>query len=105
MTKLRIIVGQGTASEVYQYTGAQGEYETVVIGPKGLWAVLPATHAMGQPPHLLTLPGQQAPKFQAPTGKTVEGLKGFLEVNTYRQIFKNLPGNRSDSARSSSTAR
>jgi len=92
MTKLRIIVGQGTASEVYQYTGAQGEYETVVIGPKGLWAVLPATHAMGQPPHLLTLPGQQAPKFQAPTGKTVEGLKGFLEVNTYQTNLQKLAG-------------
>ena len=37
MTKLRVIVGQGTASEVYQYTGAQGEYETLVIpqGPLG----------------------------------------------------------------------
>lgn len=92
MTKLRVIVGQGTASEVYQYTGAQGEYETVVIGPRGLWAVLPATHAMGQPPHLLALPGQQAPKFQAPTGKTVEGLKGFLDVNTYQTNLQKLAG-------------
>ena len=47
---------------------------------------------MGQPPHLLALPGQQAPKFQAPTGKTVEGLKGFLDVNTYQTNLQKLAG-------------
>ncbi|MGB6691687.1 MAG: FAD-dependent oxidoreductase [Terracidiphilus sp.] len=90
MPKLRVIIGQGTASEVYQYTGTQGEYETVVIGPKGLWAVLPQTHAMGQPPHLLTLPGQKVPGFQAPTGKNLQGLAKFLDVNTYQSNLQLL---------------
>lgn len=93
MPKLRVIIGQGTASEVYQYTGTQGEYETVVIGPKGLWAVLPQTHAMGQPPHLLTLPGQKVPGFQAPTGKNLQGLAKFLDVNTYQSNLQLLSAN------------
>ena len=92
MTKLRVIIGHGTASEVYQYTGAQGEFRNIVIGPKGLWAVLPKTHAMGQPPHLLALPGQQVPKFQAPTGTTATGLKLFLDVNTYQENLVKLNG-------------
>ena len=98
MPKLRIIIGQGTASEVYQFTGTQGEYETVTIGPRGLWAVLPQTHAMGQPPHLLGLPGQKVPAFQAPTGKTAQGLAQFLDVNTYQtnlnQMHASQVGNR-----------
>ena len=98
MPKLRIIIGQGTAGEVYQFTGTQGEYETVTIGPRGLWAVLPQTHAMGQPPHLLGLPGQKVPAFQAPTGKTAQGLAQFLDVNTYQsnlnQMHASQVGNR-----------
>ena len=90
MSKLRVIIGQGTASEVYQFTGSQGEFETIVIGPRGLWSVLPATHAMGQPPHLLALPGQQVPGFQAPTGKTPQGLQKFLDVNTYQSNLREL---------------
>lgn len=92
MSKLRVIVGQGTSSEVYQYTGTQGEYETIVIGAKGLWAVLPGKHAMGQPAHLLALPGQPVPAFQAPTGKTVQGLAQFLDVNTYQSNLQKLSG-------------
>lgn len=95
MTKLRVVIGQGTASEVYQYTGTQGEYETVVIGPKGLWAILPGQHAMGQPAHLLTLPGQKVPGFQAPTGKTAVGLKQFLDVNTYQSSLQEMASQQS----------
>lgn len=90
MAKLRVIIGQGTSSEVYQFTSSTGEYETIAIGPRGLWATLPAQHAMGQPPHLLSLPGQKVPAFQAPTGKTTAGLKLFLDVNTYQKNLMEL---------------
>jgi hypothetical protein len=90
MGKLRVIIGQGTASEVYQYTGAQGEYDTIAIGPRGLWATLPPGHAMGQPPQLLSLPAQKVPGFQMPTGKTPEGLKQFLDVNSYQSALLSM---------------
>jgi len=92
MAKLRVIIGQGTASEVYQFTGTSGEYETIVIGPRGLWATLPSGHAMGQPPHLLAMPGRKVPAFQAPTGKTQSGLKQFLDVKTYQENLMKLAG-------------
>jgi len=87
---LRVIIGQGTAAEVYQRTAPVGEYETVVLGPRGLWATLPPTHQMGQPPHLLALPGQPVPAFQSATGKTATGLKQFLDVNTYQKRLLEL---------------
>lgn len=90
MPRHRIIIGQGTASQVYQFTGRQGDLETLVIGPEGLWGTLPEGHAMGQPPHLLALPGQPVPAFQTASGKTAEGLKGFQDVKTFQGNVQQL---------------
>ncbi|MBX3656415.1 MAG: hypothetical protein KF686_19745 [Ramlibacter sp.] len=90
MPKLRVVVGQGTASEVFQGTVGADGYHTIAIGPTGLWAVLPNTHRMGQPSHLLTLPGQQVPAFQAPTGTSTVGLSRFMDVHSYQSGLEAL---------------
>lgn len=92
MPKLRIIIGQGTAAETFQATVGDntGEYRTIVIGARGLWTVLPQTHRMGQPSHLLTLPTQNVPQFQAPSGQNPQGLALFMDVNSYQQGLNNL---------------
>jgi hypothetical protein len=94
MPKLRVVIGQGTAAEAFQSTVGQndGEYRTVVIGSRGLWTVLPNAHRMGQPSHLLTLPGQQVPQFQQPTGRTGLGLAKFMDVNSYQTGLNQLAG-------------
>jgi hypothetical protein len=86
VNKLRVIVGQGTATEVYCATlGPADGYDTVVIGPLGLWAALPSGHRMGQPAELLSLPGQPTPPHTTASGRTPEGLTGFLDVQTYQE--------------------
>jgi hypothetical protein len=85
MAKLRVIIGQGTATEVYRYTAASKDWETIVIGPRGLWSVLPGEHKMGQPAHLLSLPGQNVPAYQSASGKTAKGMANFLDVHSYQQ--------------------
>jgi hypothetical protein len=94
MPKLRVVIGQGTAAEVFQSTVGQndGEYQTIVIGSRGLWTVLPNTHRMGQPSHLLTLPRQQVPQFRQPTGRDAIGLTRFMDVNSYQTGLNQLAG-------------
>jgi hypothetical protein len=84
MPKVRVLVGAGTASEVFLRTLDKDDWITFVVGPSGLWANMPRNGRMGQPPHLLQLPGQPVPKFQSPTGRTVQGLTGFMDVHTYQ---------------------
>jgi hypothetical protein len=83
--KLRLIVGQGTAAESFRATADPQGWHTVVVGPRGLWAVLPQAHRMGQPAHLLQLQGQPVPGFQTANGQTPAGLNQFLDVATYQQ--------------------
>ena len=91
MSKLRIIIGQGTATEVYRATLTPADgYDTVVLGPKGLWATLPGEHRMGQTPELLHLPGQPVPDHTTATGTTPQGMTGFLDVNTYQRGLMEL---------------
>ena len=85
---LRVIIGQGTAAEVYRYTQPYDGFENLIIGPRGLWAALPANLKMGQPAHLLTLPGQQPQPFKNPSG--LSGLNDFLDVNTYQERLLEL---------------
>jgi hypothetical protein len=86
VNKLRVIIGQGTATEVYRATVAPADgFDTVVIGPRGLWAALPGDHRMGQTPNLLALPGQPTPSATSASGQSVPGLNDFLDVNTYQQ--------------------
>lgn len=86
MSKLRVIIGQGTANEVFRATLSNDDgYDNVILGPRGLWAVLPGGHRMGQTPHALQLPGQPVPAHSTASGQTPLGLQSFLDVNTYQQ--------------------
>lgn len=85
MTKFRIIVGQGTSTEIFRQTvGFDAEYDTVIFGDRGLWARIPH-HKMGQPPHALALPGQPVPKYQTAQGTTPELLSGFMDSSNYQE--------------------
>ena len=84
MPKVRLLIGRGTASEVFLRTLGIDDWITIVVGPSGLWANIPGDRRMGQPPHLLQLPGQRVPAFQAPTGTTTPGLTGFMDVHSYQ---------------------
>jgi hypothetical protein len=90
MAKLRMIIGQGTAAESFRATADPQGWHTVVLGPRGLWAVLPQEHRMGQPPHLLQLPTQAVPGFQTADGQTLAGLNRFLSVANYQQGLQAL---------------
>ncbi len=91
MSKLRIIIGQGTATEVYRATLSPADgFDTIVLGPKGLWATLPGEHRMGQTPELLHLPGQPVPEHSTATGTTEQGMTGFLDVHSYQQGLLDL---------------
>lgn len=91
MPKLRVIVGQGTAAEVFRSTLSKADgYDTIVIGPKGLWAALPSSHKMGQTPALLNLPGQPVPVHSVASGRTPGGMAKFMDVNTYQTMLIEL---------------
>lgn len=90
MPKIRLFVGGGTATEVYLRTLEGDGWATIVIGSRGLWAHLPASARMGQPPHLLQLPGQPVPAFQAPTGHTDAGLALFMAVQAYQDGLQQI---------------
>lgn len=82
MAKLRVIIGQGTATEVFRRTVTPG-YETIVFGDRGLWAGI-SGHKMGQPAHLLTLPGQKVPPVVHAQGTSLQGMAGYMDSNTYQ---------------------
>ena len=56
----RLIIGAETSSAAVFLQTMDTEYDTVVVGEDGLWAKLP-DHPMGQPSHLLHLPGPPVP--------------------------------------------
>lgn len=91
MAKLRVIVGQGTAAEVFRSTAPVVDgYENVIIGPAGLWTALPQRHRMGQTPELLHLPGQPVPPHTVASGRTAGGMAQFLDVRTYQTALMDL---------------
>lgn len=90
MTKLRVIIGRGTATEVFRATRSPDGYLTILIGDRGLWASQGPQRRMGQPPHLLALPKRPVPAFQAADGRTHRGLRRFIDVHTYQSELEAL---------------
>ncbi len=86
---VRVIVGAGTAAAVFLRTVAGDGYTNVVVGSDGLWAQLP-DHPMGQPEHLLHLPGQPVPPYRTASGSTEEGLQKFLTSQTYQHVVAGM---------------
>lgn len=94
--KLRVIIGAGTAAQIFrQLTEVQG-WDTVVLGSDGLWARVQqgigAGHQMGQPPHLLHLPGQPVPAFQTADGAAQGGPQGFMTAGNFQATVAQLAG-------------
>lgn len=87
----RLIIGAGTSAAVFLQT-MDTEYDTVVVGEDGLWAKLP-DHPMGQPSHLLHLPGTPVPRVGIANGE--QDLQGFLASATYQdQVSRIVSGHR-----------
>lgn len=87
--KMRAIIGAGTAAQIYRsLIDTDPEWMTLVIGDDGLWAGVKrgvaSGHKMGQPPHLLQLPGQPVPAFQNADGNTAEGMQGFMDADAFQ---------------------
>lgn len=78
---IRLIIGAGVSAAAFLQT-SDDDHETVVVGEDGLWAKL-AEHPMGQPAHLLQLPGTPVPTFQAPNGEM--SLDNFLSSGVFQQ--------------------
>lgn len=81
--KLRVIIGQGTSAEIFRNT-TDPAYETVIFGNRGLWASVDR-HKMGQPAHVLTLPGQPVPKYQTAQGNSVQSSQAFMDSTNYQE--------------------
>jgi hypothetical protein len=77
----RLIIGAGVSAAAFLQTAPDG-CENVVVGEDGLWAKL-AEHPMGQPAHLLQLPGTPVPRFQAANGEM--SLDHFLSSGVFQQ--------------------
>ena len=87
--KLRVIIGAGTAAQIYRsLIDTDPDWMTMVIGDDGLWAGVrrgvASGHKMGQPPHLLQMPGQPVPGFRNADGTTPDGLQGFLDADNFQ---------------------
>jgi hypothetical protein len=90
MPKLRVIIGQGAAAEIFRQTVVPG-YETIIFGDRGLWAGIRG-HKMGQPAHVLTLPGQKMPPVVQAQGTSLPGMAGYMDSNTFQQNLLLLSG-------------
>jgi hypothetical protein len=90
MTKLRVIIGRGTAAEVFRATRPSEGYLTILLGERGLWATQGPKRRMGQPPHLLALPKRPIPAFQVADGRTRQGLRRFIDVQSYQSELEAL---------------
>lgn len=77
----RLIIGAGVSAAVFLNTSSDG-YKTVVVGEDGLWAKL-VEHPMGQPAHLLHLPGSPPPSFTVANGEM--SLDNFLSSGVFQQ--------------------
>ncbi len=88
---VRFIVGAGTAAAVFLQTIGNDGYTNYVVGSDGLWEQLP-DHPMGQPAHLLHLPGQLVPSYRTPSGGSEEGLGKFLTSHQYQQGVRAIVG-------------
>lgn len=87
----RLIIGAGVSAAVFLNTSSDG-YKTVVVGEDGLWAKL-VEHSMGQPAHLLHLPGSPPPSFTVANGEM--NLDNFLSSGVFQQgVSKIVNGSR-----------
>jgi hypothetical protein len=90
MPKLRVIIGRGTAAEVFRATRSAEGYLTILIGERGLWATQGPQRRMGQPAHLLALPNRPVPAFQVANGQNQQGLQRFIDVNSFQTELEAL---------------
>src|SRR5580698_1189061 len=77
--KTRLIIGAGTATQVFRQTlVAESDWRTIILGSDGLWAEMPQDHKLGQPSHLLQLPGQPVPEYRQSGGTSVIGSSALV---------------------------
>lgn len=87
----RLIIGAGVSAAVFLSTSSD-DYKTIVVGEDGLWAKL-VEHPMGQPAHLLHLPGSPPPKFTVANGEM--SLENFLSSGVFQQgVTETVNGSR-----------
>jgi hypothetical protein len=88
--KIRVFLGGGTAAQVFRQTMQADDMSTMILGEQGLWARMPPNKHMGQPKHLLHLPGQTAPAFGSADGQKTNGMRDFLTVTDFQTGLANL---------------
>ena len=68
-------------------------YHTIILGSDGLWARVHrggGGHRLGQPEHLLQLPGQHVPAFQTASGRTQIGRQNFMSADDFENRLVTL---------------
>ncbi|MGC8469562.1 MAG: hypothetical protein ACP5NI_06610 [Acetobacteraceae bacterium] len=91
---VRVIIGGGVAAEVFRQT-ADPAVTTWIFGNGGLWANVAGPHTdgghkIGQPAHVLSLPGQKVPAYQKAMGSNPTDYQGFLDSGEFQKGVKAL---------------